>query len=262
METVKKLKYLVVTYLAALFLLLLCVSATPLIVRHGIMVRSDFIIEEEVLETALIIALFGVSFLILMGFRRAFKAYERAVSRVDRDKSRLMSRLSEAFNYIGTVNIEIKEIESILCGVEYYPHTKKEFKRLIDRLAGRIMAQAGAPWVVIRMISRGCGRTLMEHAVESRDGLLPSATMGNREILEGHQVQGLRTISARRNNLDLLTVCILPTLPLAEENVVLITAIISQIEMLFLLHRAGCLRADFFDVNNHAEKEACHDIDN
>ncbi len=262
METAKRLKILVVGYLVVLFVLLLCVSATPLVIRHGVAVRSDFIIDEEVLETILIIALFGLFFLLLMAFRRALKAYERAVSRVDRDKSRLMSRLSEAFRYIGTVNVEIKEIESVLCGPGYYPQTKKEFKQLMDRLASKIMAVAAVPWIAIRMISRGCGRTVMEHAVESRTGLLPPATMGNREILEGRHVKGLRTIGAHRRNVDLLTVCILPTVPLAEENIVLITAIINQIEMLFLIHRAGGRRPNTIHSNQHAEKEICHDTHN
>lgn len=259
METVKRLKYLVIGYLVVLFFLLLCVSATPLLIRHSFTLRPDFIIDEEVLETILIVLLFGMFFIILIGFRRALKAYERAVSKVNRDKSKLMVRLSEAFRYIGAVNIEIKEIESVLNGPDYYPQTKKEFKQLIDHLAFKIMLVAGVPWAVIRMISRGCGRTIMEHAAENREGILPSATMGNREILEGRHVQGLRTICARRNNLDLLTVCILPTVPLAEENIVLITAIINEIEMLFLLHRAGCLRPDFLQLNDHTEKEVCHD---
>lgn len=260
METARRLKYLVIGYLVVLFFLLLCVSATPLIIRHSFTLRPDFIIDEEVLETILIVMLFGMFFFILMGFRRALRAYERAVSRVNRDKSKLMSRLSEAFRYIGTVNIEIKEIESVLCGSDYYPRTKKEFKQLIDHLAFKIMFVAGAPWTAIRMISRSCGRTVMEHAVESRKGLLPSATMGNREILEGRHVRGLRTICAHRNNIDLLTVCILPKVLLAEENIVLITAIINEIEMLFLLHRAGCLRPDFMQLNDHTERQVCHDI--
>ncbi len=259
METVKKLKYLIVSYLAVLLFLLLCVTATPLIIRHGLAMTRNLIIEEEYLETALIIALFGMSFLIFTGFRRALKAYERAVARVGADKSKLLSRLTEAFSYIGTVNVEIKEIESVLCGVAHYPQTKREFKQLLDHLAGKIMAVAGTPWIVIRMINCSSGRTVKEHAVENRKGVLPSVTMGNREILEGRQVQGLRAIGARRKNLDLLTVCIVPMRQLSEEEVVLITAITNQIEMLFMLHRAGCLHQKPEKSIDNTEKEVCHD---
>ena len=258
METVKRLKILIVSYIAILVFLLGCVTATPIIIRHGLAVTRNLIIGEEYLETALIIALFGMSFLIFTGFRRTLKAYESAVARVDADKSRLLSRLTEAFSYIGTVNVEIKEIESILCGVDHYPQTKREFKQLLDHLAAKIMAVAGTPWIVIRMINRSSGRTVNEHAVESRKGVLPSATMGNREILEGRHVSELRTISAGRKKQDLLTVCILPMHPLPEEDIVLITAITNQIEMLFMLHRAGCLHQDPVKSKDHTEKEVCH----
>jgi hypothetical protein len=259
MQTVKKLKYLIVSYLAVLVFLLLCVTATPLIIRHGLAVTRQFIIEEEFLESALIFVLFAISFLIFIGFRHTLKAYERAVARIGADKSKLLSRLTEAFSYIGTVNVEIKEIESILCGVAHYPQTKREFKQLLDHLATKIMAVAGTAWVAIRIISRSSGRTVKEHAVESREGVMPSSTMGNREILEGRQVQGFRAIRAGRKNLDLLTVCILPMVLLSEEDIVLITAIANQIEMLFMLHRAGCLHQKSKNPKYNTEKEVCHD---
>jgi hypothetical protein len=240
MKMVEKLKFLITAYLSVLFFLLLSVIAMPLVIRHGLSLTHTFVIEEQSLEAVLIVILFGVSFFILKGFKRTLGAYERAAKRAGLDKSRLMSRLTEAFSYIGAVNVEIKEIQSIICGVEHYPQTKKEFKQLLDQLGGKVMAVAGAPWVAIRMISRCNGRTVKEHFVEARKGALPSATIGNREILEGRPVNKLRAIGARQQNLDLLTVCILPATPLSEEDIVLITAITNQIEMMFLIYREGC----------------------
>lgn len=240
MESVKKLKFLVASYLLVLVLLLLSVIAMPLIIRNGLSLAHKLVLEEQSLETALIVLLLGVSFFILIGFKRTLGAYERTAKRAGMEKSRLMARLTEAFNYIGAVNVEIKEIQSIICGVAHYPQTKKEFKQLLDHLGGKVMAVAGAPWVVIRMISRRSGRTVKEHFLEARKGALPSATIGNREILEGRRVEGLRAIGARQKNLDLLTVCILPATPLSEEDVVLITAITNQVEMMFLIYRDGC----------------------
>ncbi len=239
MESVEKLKYLVASYLALLFFLLLCVAATPLVVRHGIAMTRRFIIEEGTVETTLIVILFAVSYLIWRGFNHALKAYGRAANRAGEDKSRLVSRLAEAFNYIGTVNVEIQEIQSILCGVERYPHTRKEFRLLLHRLTSKAMQVAGTPWIVLRMIDGCRGRTIGEQAIERRSGMLPSVTMGNRAILEGRHVEGVRTIGLRRKHLDLLTVCILPQVPLSEEQIVLITAITNQIEMLFMVYRAG-----------------------
>ena len=86
-------------------------------------------------------------------------------------------------------------------------------------------------------------------------------TACNREILEGRQVDGLRSIGPRQQNLELQTVCILPATPLSEEDVVLITAIANQIEMMFLIYRDGC--ALTLDPSSYHKppkiKESCHD---
>ncbi len=259
METDKKLRYLIGAYLAILAVLLLSVIAMPLAIRHGFAVTRKFIIEEETLETILIGLLFAASFLILRGFKHSLEAYQRAAVRAGRDKSRLLSRLAEAFNYIGTVNAEFKEIQSILCGTDRYPRTKKEFKQRIDDLAAKAMVVTGTPWVVLRIISRCSGRTITEFAAEHRDGLLPSATMGNRAILEGRHTGGLRAIGLRQKNPDLLTVCIIPSVELSEEQIVLIEAITSQVEMLYMLYRAGCLHQQSINLNDHPEKEIYND---
>jgi arginine exporter protein ArgO len=117
MEPIQKRNRLIGVYLSVLFILLLCVSATPLLIRHGLSLNRRLIVEEETLETLLIITLFGISFVILRSFMHTLEAYQRVVNQVGKEKSKLVSRLAEAFNYIGTVNVEIHEIESVLCGV-------------------------------------------------------------------------------------------------------------------------------------------------
>lgn len=258
MKTVKKLKRLISVYLSILIVLLLCVTATPLIVRHDMALTSTFIIAEEKLETGLIVILFGISYLIVKAFLRTLRAYQRAVVRTGDEKSRLISRLADAFSYIGTVNVEIQEVRSIICGIERYPRTRKEFKALLDRLAAKAMSVAGTPWSFIRIIRRGDGRTIKEHGVKREKEELPSATMGNREILEGRQVEGFQTIASCQQDLDLLTVCILPMPPLSEESRILITAIVNQTELLYLLYRTGSFQRNF--LKNHNEKEMRDDI--
>jgi hypothetical protein len=252
MKAVRRFKFLIVFYLGALISMLLSVIAMPLVIQHGLFVTRTFIIEEEILETALIVILFGISYFILRGFKRALKANECAVDRAVEEKSRIVSRLSEAFSYIGNVNVELQEIQSILCGVERYPQTKREFKRFIDHLASKTMTVAGTPWVVIRMISRCNGRTIKEYAIVRAKGVLPSATIGNRKILENRHVEGLRKIGSCQKNLDFLTVCILPTIQLSEEEIILITAITNQIEIFFILYRAGFLHQQFF--SDHSDE--------
>lgn len=246
MNTARKFRFLVVFYLGALISLLLTVITMPLVIQHGLFVTQAFIIEEEVLESSLIIVLFGISYLCLRGFKGALSAHKFAVDQAVEEKSKLVSRLSEAFSYIGNVNVELQEIQSILCGLERYPQTKREFKQLIQQLAAKAMTVAGTPWAVIRMISRCNGRTVNEYASVRANGVLPAATMGNREILENRHVQGFRKIGSRQKNLDFLTVCLLPTVQLSEEEIILIIAITNQIEMFFILYRGGFLNQQSF----------------
>jgi hypothetical protein len=109
------------------------------------------------------------------------------------------------------------------------------------------MTIAGTPWVVIRMISRCSGQTVKEYTTVRRKGTLPSAIMGNRDILEHRHVEGLKTIGSRQKNLDLMTICILPTSRLSKEENILITAIANQVEMFFMLYRAGFLHQQSFN---------------
>jgi hypothetical protein len=83
--------------------------------------------------------------------------------------------------------------------------------------------------------------------------------MGNRALIEGRRVDGLRTIGPRQHNLDLLTVFILPASAISKEKTVLLTAILNQIEMLFILHSAGCIKP--LHVSDDTAKEIVHDSD-
>jgi len=259
MQTFQKQNVLIGFYLSILLFLLLCVIATPLMIRHGVPFTHNIIITEETFETALIVALFGTSFFILRSFMHTLKTYQRMADHAGKEKSRLISRLAEAFNYIGTVNVEMQEIESALCGVACYPRSRREFKELVDRLAAKAMTVAGVAWLVVRTIDRRTGHTISEHAVQRLDADLPMATMGNRAILDGQRVQGLQTIGSRQRNLDLLTVFILPETEMTEERTILLMAILNQIEMLFMLNRAGCFNPE--PANDMAEKENTHDSD-
>jgi hypothetical protein len=156
METIWKRQYILGLYFSILLVLLLCVSSTPLLIRNGISISDHFIIEEEVLETVLILFLFGISFMVLVSFANHLKAYQQRAKQAVHDKSKLVSRLTEAFRYIGRLN----------------------------------------------------------------------------------------------------TVFILPASAISKEETVLLTAILNQIEMLFILHRAGCIKP--LHVGNKAAKEIDH----
>jgi len=259
MESVWKPNYLIGFYFSILLVLLLCVSTTPLLIRHGIAITDRFMIGEEVLETIMILVLFGISFLVMIRMMNRLNSYRQAAERAVYEKSKLISRLAEAFRYIGKVNVEIQEIESALCGVAFYPQCKKEFRALVDKLALKAMTIAAAPWLLVRMIDRNSGQTVNEHTVRHPGATTPSAAIGNRAILDGARIDGLQTIGPRQQNLDLLTVMIFPAAAISKEKNILLAAILNQIEMLFILYRAGCIKSK--QRGRNTIKEVVHDTD-
>ena len=257
MKTIRTPIILIGIYLFILLLLLLCVSTTPLLIRHGVEFNDRFMIEEEVLETAMIIALFVISFMILIHIKNRILACQEEADEALYQKSRLVSQLADAFRYIGKVNVEIQEIETALCDITFYPQTRNELRRLIDRYALKAMAIAGAPWSLARIIDRHSIQTVYEHAVRYPGLDLPSIAMGNRAILDGVQLDGLLVVRPSQQHPDLLSVIIIPVANLSKEENVMLTAILNQIEMLFIIYRAGCIKAKR-GHNNIRKEIACN----
>lgn len=258
MKSISKLKFLIVFDLAMLLILLLLVVATPLMISHGVHLTKQFIFEEESIESTLIVLLFAASFFIFRAFRHTLNTYKGMVNQAGKEKSRLISRLSEAFSYIGAVNVELQEIRSTICGPERYPQTKKEYKALVHHLAAKALAITKSQWIVFRIINHISGQTVQEYTAETRNGALPSVTLGNRAICEGRLVKKRRVIKTQSKNIELFVACILPGLPLSEEETVLVTAIAYQIEMLYLLCRTKGLQQLFIHNHYSIERETDH----
>jgi hypothetical protein len=258
MTTIKKLRYLIAFYLATLLLLLVFVTITPLVIRRGFTLTREFIIQEGIIETGLIAILLSVSYFIFKGFRSTLKTYGHLADQAERDKSKLISRLAEAFNYIGTVNVEIKEIQSLFGDLDHYPQTHREFKTLFHMLSTNTMAVARTPWALIRIIDRGSGRTIHECAVGRTKEAPPLAGISNRAIIEHRQIENQRVLRTRQQDLDFETVCILPAVSLSEEQTTLINVITHHLEMNFLLFRAGTLNHLPVHFHQPFEKENSH----
>lgn len=235
-KQISRSRFWLAVYFGLLVILFLTVSLVPILVQQGITLPTGFAVEEEVLESGLILFLFAVSFFIYKGYRRRMAEYQAAVARSGERQAALTSQLTEAFRYIGEVNVEIDRIMNDLCGIYSYPFSRKELKQLFHQIADQAMSLVHAPWVVIRMIHRNSGRTIKEYAFEHDPGALPATTVGNRAILEKRTVEDRQVITTCQHNLVLQTVFILPKIDYAEEALLLMSAMVNQVEMLFLLY--------------------------
>lgn len=235
-----KLKIWIYFNLIGIIILLSFIIVTPLLIRHGLIFGQNIILDEKIVEVIFIVFLFGFSFFIFKELKHSMSAYEAAVDQARIEKLSLVSRLSDAFNYIGSVNLEIQEIQSILNGIDNYPQSKGEFRHIFNHLTTKAAFIAQAPWAVIRIVSKYSGRTVKEHTCQITPGCRPSFTVGNNTILKENYRRNFTIIQAYPNNNELCSVCIFPKNSLlTKEQISLLKAIVGQAEIYFLLYHSN-----------------------
>ena len=137
----KDIKFLERTYLLFLITIFLLIVFTPYIIHSGITV-----LEEELVEVATIILLFTVGYAVLSLYRKESARNLKIINKLRQDKGALENRLTEAFKYIGTVNIQIQEIKSVFSDVRKFPENKKDFGYILQFLADRILSMVNVRW--------------------------------------------------------------------------------------------------------------------
>ncbi|MGD8368480.1 MAG: hypothetical protein PVG78_12635 [Desulfobacterales bacterium] len=234
-----RLRGLKVAYAATSAALMLLAAAMPLIVNRGVPLTESIVIEEDVAEMLAIAALMLLAAASSRLYQHKLKRLSREVRRSDRLREQLEERLADAFGYIGTLNVEIGEIESVLRRVERYPTGKREFQALLNDFALRAMVIAGAPWALVRIIDIHRFRTVKE-GVQKRPGVrLPSVEIGNRALVEGRKIDGFCIVGTGADNLSIRTILTFPVDHLRSQERILLSVIAGQIEMLYLIFESS-----------------------
>ncbi|MEN8690606.1 MAG: hypothetical protein AB1Z20_10915, partial [Desulfobacterales bacterium] len=125
---IKTLRYLKAVFLAVVGSMLLLIAATPFLVPRRIALFDRFVFEENAIEAVLILFLFALAYLASRAYRTAVSAYKKRLRRLAADRSVLADRLTDAFRYIGTVNVQLQEIRSVFSGLKRLPENRRQFK--------------------------------------------------------------------------------------------------------------------------------------
>ena len=246
-DPIKTLRYLRAVFLAVVGLMLLLIAATPVLVPHGIALFKRFVFEEDAIETILILILFGVAYLASRAYRTAVTAYKKRLLRFAADKSVLAERLTDAFRYIGTVNVQLQEIHSAFSGLKRLPENRRQFKDLMGMFGGKILGMMNVDWVTIRIINRRILRTIVEHREVRKIQPVVDPHIGNRAVVEAKPVPGCVIVTDAKDNLSVMAACILPLDHLDKEETILLQALVDEIEMLFIISNLyPALKEDFF----------------
>jgi hypothetical protein len=216
--------------------LLILVIIFLLIVFTPYIIRSDFtVIEEQLVEGATIVLLFIVGYAVLSLYRKEVARNISELNRLKQDKGALENRLTEAFKYIGAVNIQIQEIKTVFSEIRKFPENKKDFGRILHLLAGRTLNMVNSDWVLFRIINTKNLDTLGEHIETRGDSEPPKCKISNKILLSKKKLTESATVSSGHENFYIKTFCIIPKAELSDENNIFITAVVNQLEMLFLI---------------------------
>jgi Ca2+/Na+ antiporter len=226
----RNIKLLERTYLWILVAIFLLIVFTPYIIRSGFS-----LLEEEIAEVAAIALLFMVGYVVLFLYRKEVNDNRNHLNRLKQDKGALESRLSEAFKYIGTVNIQIEEIKSVFSEIRKFPENKKDFQNILQFLTERILSMVNAEWVIFRIIRTEDFDTLSENSETRGNAILLKHKISNRALASNEKFEGLTVVGSTQENFRIKTFCILPKEKLSSEGEIFIRAIVNQLEMLFII---------------------------
>jgi len=226
-------KFLKFTYVATIALLFSAVVFTPVFIRRHFLLFKKYVIQEDAVEAVLIIILLLIAYLLSSFYKTELKKYRQKTRRLSRDNCDLSCRLSDAFKYIGGVNVQIQEIRSIFCELRSYPSTETAFKKDLALFARKVLGIVNADWVMIRIICQTNLRTMKEH-LESRNGWnFMNKGISNKAIVANRPIDVFSIVASRHDNSIIMGVCVFPKKNLNEEEKILVEAITNQIEMLY-----------------------------
>jgi hypothetical protein len=234
----RKIKRLEIFYVTTIGVLMLMVAGTPFWVRRVIVMTNHLLKEQELLETLLITVLLSLAYALSHLYKTLLRAHREEIQRLATNNTTLQCRLTDAFKYIGQVNVQLHEVRSAFSLLNQLPQSRKEFKKLLRVFARKALTIANTDWAAIRIIDRPSLRTMIEH-LESRGACNePHPHIGNKALVNGEVVAGRTVIRCENENLDIAVVCIFPRDALSLEEKILLESIAGEIELLFFTFTA------------------------
>jgi hypothetical protein len=248
-----KAKLLKAAYVSSLTLLFLLMVFTPYLVGSGLFLRARLIVGEEIAEGVLIALLLLAGYFASIVYKKEFDKYARELEELAAKKDTLENELNEAFCYIGAVNVQLLEIKSVLTGQKRYPESKRDFKKIESLFARQALGIANVDWVVLRIVNPETLRTLQEHSEARGKARLRKHNISNKAVVSNEAVADYSVVTSEQENLTIKAFCILPTKELAESQQILIRAIVSELEMLFILLRCEYYKEGFLKKKSRQE---------
>jgi hypothetical protein len=234
----RKIRRLEILCVATIGVMMIMVVSTPFLVHRWITEADRLLSEQEVLETLLIAVLLSLAYALYHIYKALIRSRREEIQRLAMNNTTLQCRLTEAFKYIGNVNVQLQEIRSVSSLLNRLPQSRKDFKNLLRVFAQKALTIANTDWVAVRIIDRPSLRTVIEHLEARRGELAPHPHIGNKAIVKGEPVSCQAVIRCENENLDITVVCIFPRHEFSWEEKILLEAVAGEIELFFIVFTA------------------------
>lgn len=237
------------------FLLLFClIIYIPHAISNPLHITEKVIIEEEFVESFLLIVLFLLNIFILGLYKREVERQKEMIIKINNDKKSTDEKLNDSFRYIGKVNVQIQQIKSIFNSSDRFPRTKSDFKKTLLFFSERVFGIVNSNWVLFRIIDSTSRKTISEQFA-TRNGIpVEYPHLSNKMIIEKQSCSPFTTVISCPGDLNILVCCTLPVETLTNEERVFIQAITNEITMIFIyLNSAYYRETDAVPVQEAAD---------
>ena len=225
-----KITILQLIYSLLLVIIFCLIVTTPYIIRRGIS-----FMEEEYIEGLLIIVLSAIGYGIFKLYQGELKKFAKKLSQARYDNMSLEDKLLDSFKYIGTVNVQISAIKSMLGKLQKYPVNKKEMKQVMELLGSTVLNLVPVDWVLLRIVDTKQLRTIRELSQTRGSAILPRHEVSNKNLIEGQSNLRYTVITSSQDNMTIKGFCIFPRVGLTTEQETMLKAVVNQLEMLFII---------------------------
>ncbi len=229
----KKIIILKRVYAFLLIILLILIVITPDIIKSKIL-----FFEEEFVEGFLLFVLSLISYYVSILYQREINKVKLEAKKSEKEKKDLEKSLTEAFKYIGSINVQIGVIKSVFSKINKYPKNKKEMKQIMEFLANSILGIIPVDWVVLRIVNLDNARTIREFSQARGTAVILKHEISNNDLLNEKYKEGncdYNAIASQAENTTFKVFCIFPSYKLKESEKEMLKALVTQLEMLFII---------------------------
>ena len=232
----KKFRLIQASYIILLSFLFLLIVCTPYLITKDMLLKHNILVAEELIEGLLIAALLVVGYFVMSLYREERNTYRSSFKELAFKNADAEGRLSDAFKYIGALNVQIEEIQSIFSSLKKYPTAKKDFKNSFQFLSERVLSIVKTDWVIFRIIDEDNLRTVSEYSKTRGKAVLIKHEISNKSIVSTAMINGCSIISSDDTNLSVKLFCIVPSENLTKTQQNLIKGIVNTLEMMFIMY--------------------------